>query len=172
MQKVSKQSLAMIALSILLAISIALTFTFAALSDKKTATGTITFSGGVGLIYDGVTDAANIDITISYDGTNYTAKVGEKNLSDVSIKLATTSVAATINATLTNTGKQSTVIAKIVSLTQIEGTKKATDDGTALSEIIKISFDNLSAEDIVALSEAAAADRQFTVTFTASKATA
>ncbi len=49
MQKVSKQSLAMIALSILLAISIALTFTFAALSDKKTATGTITFSGNVAI---------------------------------------------------------------------------------------------------------------------------
>ena len=45
MQKVSKQSLAMIALSILLAISIALTFTFAGLSATKTATGNITFSG-------------------------------------------------------------------------------------------------------------------------------
>ena len=46
MQKVSKQSLAMIALSILLAISIALTFTFAVLSDKQGAVGTITFSEG------------------------------------------------------------------------------------------------------------------------------
>ena len=46
MQKVSKQSLAMIALSILLAISIALTFTFAGLSATETATGTITFSAG------------------------------------------------------------------------------------------------------------------------------
>ena len=46
MQKVSKQSLAMIALSILLAISIALTFTFAALTESKTAKGTITFSAG------------------------------------------------------------------------------------------------------------------------------
>ena len=45
MQKVSKQSLAMIALSILLAISIALTFTFAALSATGTATGNITFEG-------------------------------------------------------------------------------------------------------------------------------
>ena len=45
MQKVSKQSLAMIALSILLAISIALTFTFALANNVKTATGTITFSG-------------------------------------------------------------------------------------------------------------------------------
>ena len=45
MQKVSKQSLAMIALSILLAISIALTFTFAALSATGTATGNITFGG-------------------------------------------------------------------------------------------------------------------------------
>ncbi len=49
MQKVSKQSLAMLALSILLAISIALTFTFAALTDSKKATGTITFSGNVAL---------------------------------------------------------------------------------------------------------------------------
>ena len=49
MQKVSKQSLAMIALSILLAISIALTMTFAALSDSKQANGTITFSGNVAL---------------------------------------------------------------------------------------------------------------------------
>ena len=49
MQKVSKQSLAMIALSILLAISIALTFTFAGLSANKTAKGTITFSGNLAI---------------------------------------------------------------------------------------------------------------------------
>ncbi len=53
MQKVSKQSLAMIALSILLAISIALTFTFAALQDRKTATGTITFSGDASVTWSG-----------------------------------------------------------------------------------------------------------------------
>ena len=55
MQKVSKQSLAMIALSILLAISIALTFTFAALSDSKTAKGTITFSGEATVVWTGGT---------------------------------------------------------------------------------------------------------------------
>ena len=50
MQKVSKQSLAMLALSILLAISIALTFTFAAgFSDSKNAEGTINFAGSVAL---------------------------------------------------------------------------------------------------------------------------
>ena len=50
MQKVSKQSLAMLALSILLAISIALTFTFAAFSAAdKTATGTITFTGSLAI---------------------------------------------------------------------------------------------------------------------------
>ncbi len=58
MQKVSKQSLAMIALSILLAISIALTFTFAALSATKTATGTITLSG-------------TVSVEWSYTGTGY-----------------------------------------------------------------------------------------------------
>ena len=56
MQKVSKQSLAMLALSILLAISIALTFTFAALSGSKKATGTITFSGGFSITTTGFTN--------------------------------------------------------------------------------------------------------------------
>ena len=51
MQKVSKQSLAMIALSILLAISIALTFTFAGLSASNTASGTITFQGDATVVW-------------------------------------------------------------------------------------------------------------------------
>ncbi len=59
MQKVSKQSLAMLALSILLAISIALTFTFAALSGSKKATGTITFSGGFTITTTGFTNNDN-----------------------------------------------------------------------------------------------------------------
>ena len=67
MQKVSKQSLAMLALSILLAISIALTFTFAGLSDKKTATGTISFQGNVALIVDSTTNIAD-----SVSNNNYT----------------------------------------------------------------------------------------------------
>ena len=67
MQKVSKQSLAMIALSILLAISIALTFTFAALQDSKTATGTITFSDGFSLTE--VDGTSSFTITPKY-GTN------------------------------------------------------------------------------------------------------
>ena len=66
MQKVSKQSLAMIALSILLAISIALTFTFAALSDSRTASGTITFSGNVTVEYNGETADGKIVFTTNY----------------------------------------------------------------------------------------------------------
>ena len=62
MQKVSKQSLAMIALSILLAISIALTFTFAAMNDTKTVNGTITFSGNV---------AIQMGFGFEADGSNY-----------------------------------------------------------------------------------------------------
>ena len=78
MQKVSKQSLAMIALSILLAISIALTFTFAALSDTKKATGTITFSGGGSVVWNtsssGVLEAngANGDAKFTLTETNFT----------------------------------------------------------------------------------------------------
>jgi hypothetical protein len=48
MQKqVSKQSLAIVALSILLAIAMALTATFAAFSNDKAISGTVTFSGNV-----------------------------------------------------------------------------------------------------------------------------
>ena len=63
MQKVSKQSLAMIALSILLAISIALTFTFAVLSDKQGAVGTVTFSEGFTL-----TAGTGLTAQVSDDG--------------------------------------------------------------------------------------------------------
>ena len=68
MQKVSKQSLAMIALSILLAISIALTFTFAALQVKKTATGTITFSGNYAISMTG-TDNDELTDAWTFKGT-------------------------------------------------------------------------------------------------------
>ena len=74
MQKVSKQSLAMIALSILLAISIALTFTFALLTDSKTATGTIKFSGSGSLSWSGfkgITAASSENITFSLDESDY-----------------------------------------------------------------------------------------------------
>ena len=76
MQKVSKQSLAMIALSILLAISIALTFTFAVFSGAKKANGTITFSGGFTLATANFANNDNDDTrsfaitpTIAADGT-------------------------------------------------------------------------------------------------------
>ncbi len=66
MQKVSKQSLAMLALSILLAISIALTFTFAALTAQRTATGSITFSGNVAITYDGSETNGTFTLTPDY----------------------------------------------------------------------------------------------------------
>ena len=75
MQKVSKQSLAMIALSILLAISIALTFTFALFSDSRTATGKIQFSGSGSLSWSGfkgMTEASSKNITFSLDESDYT----------------------------------------------------------------------------------------------------
>ena len=70
MQKqVSKQSLAVLALSILLAISMALTATFAAFSATGSAKGVITFdSVGVTLTYDASQDAATAGVQISYEG--------------------------------------------------------------------------------------------------------
>ena len=81
MQKVSKQSLAMLALSILLAISIALTFTFAALNSTKTATGTITFSGNVSVSYT----AAGTEST---DGSVSTITLGEITYNGASSSVA------------------------------------------------------------------------------------
>jgi len=169
MQKVSKQSLAMIALSILLAISIALTFTFAVLSDTRTATGTIEFSGNVGLVYDGVADSASITIAVVYDGDDYTAKVGEIEISAIKIKLAKTSVNATIATDLQCSGRNGNIMSAIVSVDQIAGTQKATNAGTALSDIIKFNFSELTAEQTVALSEAEKTANAFTVTFKATK---
>ena len=98
MQKVSKQSLAMLALSILLAISIALTFTFAALADKKTATGTISFTGNVALL---------VGATGSEAGSNYEFNITNATdedsvnteLAKVSFKLSETSQAAYVRVT-------------------------------------------------------------------------
>ena len=97
MQKVSKQSLAMIALSILLAISIALTFTFAALSDKKTATGTITFSGNVALEFTG--DSIDTSGTITIEAVTTDATAINTALSNAKFQLAAASQAAYIKVT-------------------------------------------------------------------------
>ena len=55
MQKISRKSLAVVALSVLLAISMALTFTFAALGASAKATGTITFQGKYSITMVGTT---------------------------------------------------------------------------------------------------------------------
>ena len=96
MQKVSKQSLAMIALSILLAISIALTFTFAALSDKKTATGTITFSGASALLINNAEE--DYTFAIAFDGTG-APKVSTAGFDTVAVSLADSSTTSNVAAT-------------------------------------------------------------------------
>ena len=68
MQKVSKQSLAMLALSILLAISIALTFTFASLTAQKTASGEITFQGDVAITLGSAFSSDKLSITTTGSG--------------------------------------------------------------------------------------------------------
>ena len=120
MQKVSKQSLAMLALSILLAISIALTFTFAGLYDSKTAKGTITFSGSVGLImqYNG----SNFVAGDGTSGNPYTFEIAmaaedasagktkiESELAKVTFKLSDTSQAAYIKVTASSTNNTGAV---------------------------------------------------------------
>ena len=63
----------MIALSILLAISIALTFTFALLSDSRTATGTIQFSGSGSVVWStrGALEADGNNVKFELDETDF-----------------------------------------------------------------------------------------------------
>jgi len=131
MQKVSKQSLAMLALSILLAISIALTFTFAALTDSKKATGTITFSGGGSVTWEG-TGAAD-------DGT-YSFTLTE---ADFTINAAGTE--ATLNKTFADSEK--------VTFTNESGkimyyriTYTYTDANNTISDVVTIANETLAAK--------------------------
>ena len=134
MQKVSKQSLAMIALSILLAISIALTFTFAALSATRTATGNITLSGDATVKWEqrgneltkynvsddsitiNLTEADfvfNADGSASLNGTakgefaNVTVTIKNTAASNLNYKISTTSTDAKM--TVTSTTFKSTI---------------------------------------------------------------
>ena len=100
MQKVSKQSLAMIALSILLAISIALTFTFAAVANvSKTATGTLTFSGKYSIVWAGGDD---VNIESDNAGNGMTFTLDESWFTDVT-KIGDTKITASLDRTSNET---------------------------------------------------------------------
>jgi len=156
MQKVSKQSLAMLALSILLAISIALTFTFAGLSDQKTAQGTITFSGNVALEVTGGASGTGTTqdpyiITIGAVSTN--ADPINTALAGISFKLAATSQAAYIKVTASvelngNNTDAVALTAKSVTgytaagLVQTSDAAVAVNEGKTLAELFNASFDS------------------------------
>ena len=88
MQKISRKSLAVATLSLLLVISMALTFTFAALVTTKKATGTITFTGGVGIVYTGIADTANLEFGIEIGSEGNPVLTG---LDSAQLSVATTS---------------------------------------------------------------------------------
>ena len=183
MQKVSKQSLAMLALSILLAISIALTFTFATLSNTKTATGTITFTGEVGLVFSGITDTDNFAFDLTVDGNgNITIADTNTNATDynaATVKLAPTSMPANVAVTIAYTDTSSTlnkyVKLKAATGLTLDNLALSTDAywtpesaGVKLADVV--SLEKITdADDLVALSNVATL--KFTVTFTASEVT-
>ena len=154
MQKVSKQSLAMIALSILLAISIALTFTFALTAAKqKQANGTITFGGEVAILMIGYgNETAN-----TYEFKISDVVDGDIALSSYKMGLATTSVNAYLKVTvsaLTGANADSggvtmsaiandTEYTKSASTEFVTKTKITGGEGNAisLSDLIKIKVD-------------------------------
>ena len=128
MQKVSKQSLAMIALSILLAISIALTVTFAAMQDSKTATGTITFTGGASVAWnlnDANTAYANVsdgNLTITLDNDDF----------DFADNSGTTK--ATLKGTVWTELQKITLTITNTSSTSLNYKVSLTSDGTGITE--------------------------------------
>ena len=188
MQKVSKQSLAMIALSILLAISIALTFTFAALAKTKTATGTITFSGDTGIVYSGLAEnATELTFKVSYDANGAytlsdvnTAATDKTSFGDIAIKMADNSKKGTVTATIKYyvgdgsteaNGDVDTAIKKLISLdaTQIDTNTAAGVEVCKIADviIIKSTTDaNLSTTDFAALYDAAQQVSKVVITFT------
>ena len=190
MQKVSKQSLAMIALSILLAISIALTFTFAFASDSKKATGTITFSGSASVAwaadktlsttkYEETTEG----ITINLTDADFDFKVsGEKTIatiktSVVSDEFSKVTVAIKNNASSSLTWKIEVAqdTDKKISLTEVTDlTKTGTLDGvtenTGKEKVVKLSeiISSISVADVDAFG---ATGVSFTITASIAPAT-
>ena len=68
MQKVSKQKLAILTLTILLAISIALTISFASLRTSEEVNGSITFTGGLSIAISAGTNGNGIIFTPQENG--------------------------------------------------------------------------------------------------------
>ena len=189
MQKVSKQSLAMIALSILLAISIALTFTFAALAKTKTATGTIQFSGDKGIVYTGLASGEdNLTFKVAYDADGAytlsevnTAATDKTSFGDIAIKMADNSLKGTVTAeikyyvgtegTTEATGAVKTAIEKLISLdnTKITANTAAGAEVCKIVDVIKIKSTtdaSLSTADFAALYDAAEQISKVVITFT------
>ena len=138
MQKVSKQSLAMIALSILLAISIALTFTFAALTASKTATGTITFQGEASVTWTGGTadtEAGSVKFTLTnkdFDVTSTGATLnatGKAVLAGIKVTI-TNSATTQLNYSIT----MPTVSGATITSADIEGTVASGDENSGTVE--------------------------------------
>ena len=139
MQKVSKQSLAMIALSILLAISIALTFTFAALQESKTAKGTIKFEGDASVTLSGGDVAGNVmTFNLSNDDFTFDTRGGKTTAGVITSKLDAYTIQFSNSSTVELTWKielASTNGKAVVTLaeTGLTGTLKATTAGTAVT---------------------------------------
>ena len=126
MQKVSKQSLAMIALSILLAISIALTVTFAATQVSKKATGSITFTGNYSIAWEGGTPT---DSDTSGNGMKFT-------LSETMFNISANSDPTKLDAALNKTTGQTT----------LEGLKVTFTNATAQNATYTINFAQTSSD--------------------------
>ena len=164
MQKqVSKQSLAVLALSILLAISMALTATFAAFTATKTATGTITFTpSNVQIVFSGWTGDAltlgNTDFEVVNAETN-TIKLNAAAVAKIeALKVSVSGAEAGFELKVTATVGGS---ATAVTVTAATFTNAASITDQAV-------FATVTANEI----EASALNEQFTLTVDAELVTA
>ena len=148
MQKVSKQSLAMIALSILLAISIALTFTFAALTaEQNKATGTITFTGNLAIKMTGFEGKGPTSYTFSVATTDGTIELGDTLTIGISgmdayVQIAVSAPSGTNSSAVTvgQSKKLNDSYGKVGDSNTYQSTKKIKKDTSVkLNELIELS---------------------------------
>ena len=149
MQKVSKQSLAMLALSILLAISIALTFTFAGLTNSKTAQGTITFDGNVAIVLGGTFAPGDVK---DYKLTLAVSDNGEIDLSGATIGLAADSTAAYVKVTVAALTGDNATSGAVVMEADLTADGWTTLTGTTFTSEAKLSAgDSINLGDLISI---------------------
>ena len=175
MRKVSKKSVAIFSLSVLLVISILLTFTYAAITaQQKEINGTITISAGLEIVItegtdeNGITfeaDGQGINVTFGqeafeYDGANFVLTAAARTtLEDATISINATGTTTYYYKT-TFTEPESANINMVVDTAAFTGNSTSPTTSTNLSDLITT----------LEVTDSVSTENTFTITFDASYA--